>query len=73
MLNSISGAEPSTLAPQRNVTIWFPQAWHSLCRAAKKRQGNWIILINIKKARLRHWNEEVKLGKPDQLALPISF
>jgi hypothetical protein len=33
-----------------------------------KRQGNYIIVINIKRARLRQWNEEVKPKKPEQLA-----
>jgi hypothetical protein len=35
-----------------------------------RRQGNYITLINIKKARLRHWNGAVKTEKPDQLGHP---
>jgi hypothetical protein len=30
------------------------------------RQGNYIILINTKRVRLRHWN--IKTEKPEQLA-----
>jgi hypothetical protein len=32
------------------------------------RQGNYSILINIQRARHRHWNEEVKTEKPEWLA-----
>jgi hypothetical protein len=32
-----------------------------------------LFLINIKRGRLRHWKEEVKTKKPEQLAPPISF
>jgi hypothetical protein len=32
-----------------------------------RRQGNYITLINIKRARLRHWNMEVKTKKPEKL------
>jgi hypothetical protein len=37
------------------------------------RQGNYIILINTQKVRLRHWNEEAKTEKPEQPAPPVSF
>jgi hypothetical protein len=33
-----------------------------------RRLGNYIIFINIKRAKLRHWNEEVKTEKLEQLA-----
>jgi hypothetical protein len=33
-----------------------------------RRQGNYIILMNIKRANVRHWNEEVDTKKPEQLA-----
>jgi hypothetical protein len=32
------------------------------------RQGNYIILINIKRARFKHWNKEAKIKQPEQLA-----
>jgi hypothetical protein len=28
-----------------------------------RREGNYIILVNVKRARPRHWNEEVKIEK----------
>jgi hypothetical protein len=38
-----------------------------------RRQGNYI-LINIKKARLSHWNEKVKTEKPEQqVDIPSPF
>jgi hypothetical protein len=32
-----------------------------------RRQGNYIILINIKRTRLRNWNKKVKTNKLEQL------
>jgi hypothetical protein len=32
-----------------------------------RRQGYYIILINIKKIRFSHWNEEVKTKIPEKL------
>jgi hypothetical protein len=31
-------------------------------------QENYIISVSIKRARLRHWNEEQKTKKPEQIA-----
>jgi hypothetical protein len=31
-------------------------------------QGNYVVLINIYRARLKHWNKEVKTEKPEQLS-----
>jgi hypothetical protein len=33
-----------------------------------RREENYSILINIRRARLRHWNKEVKTEKPEQLS-----
>jgi hypothetical protein len=41
-----------------------------------RREGNYIILVNVKRARPRHWNEEVKIEKSKVKAAnppPISF
>jgi hypothetical protein len=35
-----------------------------------RQEENYIILVNIKRTRLRHWNEEVKPKVPEQLATP---
>jgi hypothetical protein len=32
-----------------------------------EKTGKLYILINIRRARLRHWNKEVKTEKPEQL------
>jgi hypothetical protein len=37
-----------------------------------RRQENYIILINIKVARLTHWNQKAKTKKSDQL-IPTSL
>jgi predicted nucleic acid-binding Zn ribbon protein len=38
-----------------------------------RKQGSFSFLINNKRTRMRHWKEEVKTGKPEQLAPPTSF
>jgi hypothetical protein len=38
-----------------------------------RRQGNYIIFINILKARHRHWNDNVKTEKPEQKLPHISY
>jgi hypothetical protein len=34
-----------------------------------KKQGNYTILININRARYRHWNKEVKSRESEKLGL----